>query len=66
MRRATRGAIILLAGASLLATQGCYRRVVRTSGFGASTTPVYEGNTKVPKGTKNSNTALSRPAKYDY
>jgi hypothetical protein len=66
MRRTTLGAIILVLASSVLASQGCYRRVVRTKGFGTATTPVYESNTSVPKSTRQSNTAHSRKGAYDY
>jgi len=54
----------LLAGS--LASTGCYKRVVRSKGFGASTTQVYDANMTVPKSTKKSDTAHKRKAKWDY
>jgi len=65
-RRATRALVLLLAGGSLVASAGCYKRVVRSKGFGANTTQVYDANVSVPKSTKQSNTAHKRKAKWDY
>lgn len=64
-RRTARTAILLLAIGSLVAASGCYKRVVRSKGFGASEAQVYEG-TNIPKSTKKSNTAHNRKADWNY
>jgi len=47
-----------------LASSGCYKRVVRSKGFGATTTQVYEESSSPP--TKSGKTALDRKPKYAY
>lgn len=52
------------AGVATAAASGCYERVVRSKGFGASTTQVYDENANLP--SKKSKTALDRKPKYNY